>query len=233
MTNGLHPEILPQVDSFYFLISRQLFRRPRAEYFSVVNYIRPVRNGQSLTHVVIGYQHSDPALAKLLQNTLNIDHRNRIDSGERLIQENESRFDHQTPRDFSSPPLAARQLIRLCVTHVRDVEFAEQHLEPVLSLGPAERQRLKHKQDVFLDGQLSKYRRLLWQITYPVARSKLHRQSRDVLRIQKNLSRVRPLESHDHIENRSLARAVRTQESHDFVLMNVERYIVDDYAFAI
>ena len=93
---------------------------------SVVNYIRSVRNGQSLTHVVIGYQHSDPAFAKLLQNSLNIDHRNRIDSGERLVQQNESRARSPGTCAISvrlrSPP---DKLIRLGVTHVRDVEFAE------------------------------------------------------------------------------------------------------------
>ena len=103
----------------------------------------------------------------------------------------------------------------------------------MLALGPAERQRLKHEQNIFFDRQLSKYRRFLWQITYPVARSKVHRQPRNILRIQKDLSGVGPLQSDDHIENRRLARAVRPQKSDDFVLMNIERYVVDDDSLAI
>ena len=39
-------------------------------------------------------QHADAALAQLLQDALYINHRNRVNPGERLVEQNELRLDH-------------------------------------------------------------------------------------------------------------------------------------------
>src|SRR2546429_8698655 len=147
----LHPEILPQIYSSYFFVARQLVRRSRAEYSAVVNYIRSVCNRQSLANVVISYQHADAALTQLLQNSLYINHRYRINPGERLIEQDEPRFYHQTSRDLSPATLAPRELVRFCVTHICDVEFAQQQLQSMLPLRLREGQGLQHQENIFLD----------------------------------------------------------------------------------
>jgi hypothetical protein len=42
---------------------------------------------------MVGYQHADATLAQLLQNALYVNDRDGVDAGERLVQQNESRFD--------------------------------------------------------------------------------------------------------------------------------------------
>src|SRR5205807_1783290 len=84
-----------------------------------------------------------------------------------------------------------------------------------------------HEQYVIFHRELAKHRRFLRQITYAVARAKVHRQPRNVFRIKRDLSGVGPLESDDHIEDGRFPRAVRPKQSYDLALMYVKRYLVD------
>src|SRR5205823_3912848 len=95
-------------DNSSLVIAGQLIRRPCPKDLSVIYYIRSVGNRQSLADIMIGDQYADAALAQLLQDALYINHRNRVNPGKRLVEQNESRFDHQAPCNLRSAPLAAR-----------------------------------------------------------------------------------------------------------------------------
>src|SRR5207248_2076258 len=51
---------LSQVNSSHFRIGSQLLRRAVPEDLAIVDDVRPVRNRQRLSHIVIGNQHSNP-----------------------------------------------------------------------------------------------------------------------------------------------------------------------------
>ena len=120
----LHSKILSEIYSSDFFVLRKLFRCSGPEYLAIIDYIRSVSNRQSLAHVVIGYQHADPARSKFLQNLLYVHHGDWIDAGERFVEQDEPGLDHKTARDLCPPSLASRKLIRLGVPDISDVEFA-------------------------------------------------------------------------------------------------------------
>src|SRR6185503_7638007 len=100
---------------------------------------------------MIRYQHSYAAFSQLLQDALYINHGNRVNTCKRLVEQNESRLDDQTPGDLCSTALAARKLIRFSVTHVSDVEFAQQRFKAMLTFAPRQCQRLQDEHYVFFD----------------------------------------------------------------------------------
>ena len=54
---------------------------------------------------MICYQHANPAIAQAQDEPLNLVDGNRINPGERLIEQNKLRLDRQTTRDLGAPPL--------------------------------------------------------------------------------------------------------------------------------
>jgi hypothetical protein len=56
---------------------------------------------------MVGYQYADPALAQMPDYSLNIEDGNGVDTGERLIKQDEFWFRSERARDFDAPPLAS------------------------------------------------------------------------------------------------------------------------------
>ena len=79
-----------------------------------------------LAHVVVGDQHADAAILEMAHQLADLVHRDRIDAGQRLVQQDEMRPRRQRPGDLHPPPLAARQRQRRRAAQMADAEFAEQ-----------------------------------------------------------------------------------------------------------
>ena len=103
---------MPQIDTADILVRRQRGWRSAAENRPIVHDICPVSNAQRFTDVVIGDQHADAALLQVEDDLLNIGDRDRVDTRERLVEQDEARGDDQRTRDLRPPPLAARQRVR-------------------------------------------------------------------------------------------------------------------------
>jgi hypothetical protein len=70
---------------------------------------------------------------QVLDYALDIQHRQRVDAGERLIEQDEPRLGRQRARDLDPPALAARQAMPQAVAHMADVQLLEQLLEALLA----------------------------------------------------------------------------------------------------
>src|SRR5271166_1265339 len=75
-------ESLPQIDTPYLHIVSKLMRSSGAEDPPFCNDIRPVRHTQRLAHIVIGDQHANPARPEVKDDSLQLQHGNRIDAAE-------------------------------------------------------------------------------------------------------------------------------------------------------
>jgi hypothetical protein len=73
---------------------------------------------------VVGNQQPDFPRLEKSDDFLDIEHRNRVDSGKWLVEQNETWLGRQRARDFDSPPLATRQADRRIVAQMADVEVA-------------------------------------------------------------------------------------------------------------
>ena len=111
-----------------------------------------------------------------------------------------------------------------------DVELIEELLVFVLLLRLREMRRLEDGHDVFLDRELAEDGRLLREIADAERRALVHRQFADVHIREEYLAGRRVLESHDHVERRRLARAVRPEQPHDLPLLHAQGDTVHDRA---
>ena len=89
---------------------------------------------QSLTNVVIRDEDAHAALAQVLDDLLDIRDGKRVDTRERLVQQDELRFKREAARDLDTAALTARELRAATVADVADVELLEQSVELVLLL---------------------------------------------------------------------------------------------------
>ncbi len=124
---------------------------------------------------MIGDQNADVACAEVADDALDIEHGDRVDTGERLVEKHELWLCGKRARDFHTPPLAARQALTETVADMPDVQLVEQRLQHRLALFRVElRPCFEDCVDVVAHAQLAKYRRLLRQIAEAEACAPMH-----------------------------------------------------------
>ena len=89
---------------------------------------------QSLADVVIGDEDAHTALTQVLDDLLDICDGKRVDTRERLVQQDELRFKREAARNLDTAALTAREFRTAAVADVPDVELLEQSVELVLLL---------------------------------------------------------------------------------------------------
>jgi len=109
----------------------------------------------------------------------------------------------------------------------------EEIFEPLLPFSFRQRCLFQKGKDVLPDRQFTEYRRLLGEVPEPHPGPPVHRETGDILPVEKDRAVVRPNQPHDHIEDRGFPRAVRTQETHDLPRGNLERNTLDGLTFPI
>ena len=115
----------------------------------------------------------------------------RIDAGERLVEQHEDRIAGDGAGDLGAPPLAARQRQRVDVGEMGDAEFVEQRVEPARRARLRERTCcFEHGEDVALDAQAAKDRGLLRQIADAEPAALEQRQPRDGVAVEPDLALV-------------------------------------------
>src|SRR5437588_2786877 len=111
---------------------------------------------------------------------------------------------------------------------MRDAEFFEQETCTTFTLRERKIHRLEYGEQILFDGEFAKHRRLLRQIADSLLRAEIHRQLGDVFVAEGDVAAVRLHESDDHVERRRFSRAVRSEESDDLALPNVDRHVAHD-----
>src|SRR4030095_2425418 len=85
----LHPEMLAEVHAPDIGVVDDLRRRALRQHMAVADDVGMVADAQRLAHVVIGDQHADAALLEKTDDPLDLDHGDRVDARERLVQQDE------------------------------------------------------------------------------------------------------------------------------------------------
>ena len=195
---------------------------------SVEHDVRAVDDIQGLLHVVIADQHADAAVAQIGDDGLDVVHGDRIDSRERLVQHHELRLGDERARDLESPPLTARELIRLAVPQVLDAQLIQQRFQALVPLvasrSAASRGSLRCCPRRTVCGRSMAPGRDSRSPAAPL----VHRHGRDVLAVQRDPARRGLDEADDHVERGRLARAIRAQQSDNLPLLQAKGHIVHD-----
>src|SRR5271169_1444828 len=101
--------MLPEVDLPYVFIINNFVGGPRSEYAALVDDVGAVADAERLADVVVGNHHADPPILEEADDLLDVEHRERINPGERLVEENESRPRSQGACNLDAAALAARE----------------------------------------------------------------------------------------------------------------------------
>src|SRR5688572_16818658 len=157
----------------------------------------------------------------MANDPLDIEHRYRIDAGERLVEEHELRLHGERTRDLDTATLAARKANPERIANVADVQLFEELLELRLPGRAVEvPPRLKDSADVVRHAQLPEYRRFLRQVAQAELGAPVHGEPRDVTPRQVDAALVAAYEADDHVERRRLAGAIRAEQSHDLAALD-------------
>src|SRR5688572_12619303 len=100
-------EIRTEVNPLDLVVFSEALRRPTLEYHAVMDNVSAICNAQCLTDVVIGDQDPDPAGLQMENDLLDIADGDRVDAGERLVEQNELGGNDQGTSDLDPAPLAS------------------------------------------------------------------------------------------------------------------------------
>ena len=176
---------------------------------------------------MVGDQDPDVAPLEVLHQLADIGDRDRVDPGERLVEQHYRRLGRQRTGDFASPPFAPRQGHRRGGAQVDQAEFVKQLLEPggarvAIGLG-----NLEHRKNVLLDRHSAKNRGFLRQIAQAQDRPAIHRQPRNVRPVEVDPAAVGLHQPHHRIETGGLAGAIGAEQPDHFAARHAQRDIVE------
>src|SRR5690349_18960214 len=179
---------------------------------------------------MVSNQHAYAAVGELADDALDIEHRQRIDAREGLIEQHEARLGGECAGDLDAATLTARERVTHGLADVPDAQLLEQLLEQLLTRRALHLARLEDGQHVVLDGELAEHGGFLRQVAEPELRATMHRQERNVLLADADASGVTWHESDDHVEGRCLAGPVWAEQSHNLTALEAERQLAHHLA---
>src|SRR5258706_2142977 len=226
----LQAEMLSKIDFPHALIINDFVRFAVSQYRAVVDYIGAVANAERLAYVVVGNQHPDFPRLEKPDDFLDIKHRNRVDSGKWLVEQNETWLGRQRARDFDPPPLAARQADRRIVAQMADVQVVQQIVKLKRDPGRVVVMQLQHGAHVFGYCQTPENGGFLRQIRQSQQRAAVDRHVGHPVFVEVDFPAVERNQADHHIEAGGFAGAVRTQQANHFPAAYFQRHVLDDDA---
>src|SRR5262249_28431163 len=148
---------------------------------------------------VVRDEDPDTAFLEESDDLLYVEHRDRVDAGEGLVEEYEAGTRRERAGDLDAPALAAREGQRGGLPQVGDVEVAQQAGKTGLDLFLGKALQLEHRPYVLLDSELAKHRSLLGQIRQAHAGAAMHGEMTDLLAVQMDGAVVHCDQPDDHV----------------------------------
>ena len=221
----------PEIDLADVLIINNLPGSARGEDPPLVDDVGAVADAERLAHVVVGDQHADAALLQEADDALDVEHRDRVDAGERLVEQDEARARGERARDLARGaarrPTATPPARRRGARSTGPRAARRGGWRACRGRGPAARGSRARSPRPSACGRS----------TPPAAGTTGPRRARWWIgrrdRFSPSSSIVPPSAAtrpDDHVEARRLAGAVRAEQADDLAARDVERDVVDDGA---
>ena len=179
---------------------------------------------------MVGDDNADVLVFQGCHDALYVFDGDRVDPGERFVEQDELRVDRHRPGDLGASSFAARKLDAEAFAHFGQPELFDQVFEPFLLILFREIGHLQDGPDVVLDRQSAEYRSFLSQVADPLLGAFVDRLVGQFLVFEENRTLVGLDQSDDHVERRGLAGAVRAEQSDDLPLVDFDRHMVDHRA---
>ena len=142
--------------------------------------------------------------------------RDRVDAGERFIEQNNAWLGNETACDLKPPFFTTRNVMRLRPADPRDVKLLEQLFAAAAALLAIHADEFHDCQQILLDCQLAKHALFLGKIPHAaVPRSLEHRPMRDLFVVEQHLARIGQHHPACHTKAGCLAGTVGPQQPDD------------------
>lgn len=229
----IHVKAFPEVVFSGIRAVDQLFCCSGQHNLSFVYYIRTVGHAQRFAHIVVGYQDSQAAFLHFVDDILEFFDGFRVDSRERLIEQDKIGLVHQGSRDLHAATLATGKRIGHALAEMSNAEVIEKGLQFLPSRRRRQASRLQDGHDVLFHGQLAENRHILGQIADSFAGSPVHGQTGNIFPVEKNLAVSGLDEPHHHIEGGRFSGAVGTKQSDNLSFVEFDGDFVYDAPAAV
>src|SRR3990167_4469503 len=231
--------MLTEIDATHIGVVHDLGGGALRQHMAVADDVGVVANAQGLAHIVVGDQHPNAAALEEVDDALNLDHGNRVDTGKGFVQQDEAGPRGQCARNLDPAPFANRQGQRRRLAQVLHAQVLQQRGQARLNYGRLQRVarlvalQLQHGAHVVFHIQLTKYRGLLRQVHQPQARAAVDGHVLNGLAIDGDVTCAGAQQTHNHVERGGFARAVGAQQPHHLPRAHGQRYVLDHLTFAI
>ena len=230
LLHGLQSEMLAQVDAAHALIGNDGLGRAAFEHAPFADDVGAVADTQGFADTVVGDQHTDAAVLEKADDFLDVQHGDRIDPREGLVEQDEFGVGGQRARDLDAAPFAARQRQRRIGRQPRNAQLVEQLDQALLDLRFGQALQFQHRAYVLGHGELAEHRGFLRQVREPQAGAAVDRMRGHVLAADGDAPGVGAHQAHHHVEAGGLAGAVGTEQSDDLAVGHLERDVFHDLA---
>ena len=209
------------------------------EHLAFADDVGMVADAQGLAHIVVGNEHPDAARFQEVDDALDLDHRNRVNAGKRLVEQNETWACGQSACNLDAPALAARQRQRRRQAQVLDPQVVKEGGQAGFDFRALERLPLlvalqfQHGAHVFFDVQLAKNGGFLRQVAQPQARSPVNRHVLNRLPIDGDVAGAGMQQAHDHVERSRLPGTVGAEQAHHLSGAHRQRHVFHHLALAV
>src|SRR4029077_7256078 len=150
------PERLAQVHLTDLGVGKDFFRTPGRDHRALIDDIGAAADPEGFTNIMVSDEHPDAALRQLANDALDVQHRERVDARERLIEQHEPGLGREGARNLDAPPLTPGERKPHALAHVPDTQLLQELLEALLARGALHvRARLEDRHHVVLDRELA------------------------------------------------------------------------------
>src|SRR5664280_1005282 len=87
---SVEPEAFAEIDTAHFGVRGELGGRASPENGAGVDDVAAVHDRERVTHVVVRDEDSDPGGREVPDHALDVEHGDRVDAGERLVEKHEA-----------------------------------------------------------------------------------------------------------------------------------------------
>ena len=144
----------------------------------------------------------------------------RVDAGERLVEQDEMGLGGERAGDLAAPALAARERHRRGAAQMGDRKLGQQRRQHLLAQIRRRLHNLEDRADVLLDREAAKDRRFLRQIADAEAGAPVHRQIGDVTPVEHDHAGIGRDQPGDDVKARRLAGPVRAEQADRFAALD-------------
>src|SRR5215831_3292655 len=144
--------MLSEINPLDLTVISEFFRSAGSKNRSVVDDISAVSDLQGFSDIVIGYKNPDLLGFQMINDPLNLQDCDRINTGKRLVQQHKFRRNDQRSGYFHATSLTTRKGVGQTLSNMTDPEFVKQAFHPFTSFLSRKRQSLENGHEIGLHG---------------------------------------------------------------------------------